>query len=52
MKPEDIEMLVKWLSENRDHRLSFLEKEAIKAVIRQAGTVGDLADLAVKLLKK
>ena len=52
MNQEDIELLVKWFSENRDHKLSFLEKEAIKAAIRGANTVGDLADLALKLLKK
>ena len=51
MTPEDIQMLVNWLNENRDHRLSFIEKEAVKAALRNAKTVGDLADLALKLLR-
>jgi len=51
MNPEDIQILVNWLNENRDHKLSFLEKEAVKAALRNAKTVGDLVDLAVKLLK-
>lgn len=52
MDHEDFELLVKWFEENRDHRLTFLEKEAVKAVLRQAETVGDLAETALKLLKK
>ena len=52
MTEEDIQMLVRWLQANKDHKLGFLEKEAIKMALRQAGTVGDLAEMAVKLLKK
>ena len=32
--------------------MNFLEKEAIKAVLRKARTVGDLMETALKLLKK
>ncbi len=52
MNQEDIQLLVDWFSKNKDHKLNFLEKEAIKAVLHNANTVGDLVDLALKLLKK
>ena len=52
MNDSDIEKLVRWLKENEDHRLGFLEKEAIKVAVRSAGTVGDLAAMALKLLGK
>ncbi len=51
MEKSDVELLVKWLEENRDHKISFLEREAVKVALRQANTVGDLADLALKLVK-
>ncbi len=51
MEQNDIEILVRWLEENKDHKISFLEKEAVKLALRQANTVGDLANLAVKLVK-
>jgi len=43
---------VEWFEQNRDHELNFLEKEAIKAVLRKSRTVGDLMETAIKLLKK
>ena len=52
MEKEDIQLLVEWFDQNRDHRISFLEKEAIKALLRKADTVGDLAETVLKLLKK
>ena len=52
MEKEDLMLLMEWFDKNQDHRLNFLEKEAVKAAIRKADTVGDLASMAVKLLKK
>ena len=52
MEREDIQLLVAWLEANKDHRLTLLEKEAVKAVLRKAGTVGELVETALKLLKK
>lgn len=52
MSEEDIRLLVKWVEENKDHRLNLLEKEAIKIALRKAGTVGDLLEMAMGLLKK
>ncbi len=52
MKKEEIQILVEWFDKNKDHKLNFLEKEAIKVVLRKAETVGDLAETALKLLKK
>ena len=51
MKQEDVELLVKWLDENRDHRLNLIEKEAVKMALKKAQTVGDLVETALKLLK-
>ena len=52
MDKEDIQLLVDWFDQNQDHEISFLEKEAIKAVLRKSKTVGDLANTVLKLLKK
>ena len=52
MTKEDVQLLAEWFEKNQDHRLNLLEKEAIKAVLRKAETVGDLAETALKLLKK
>jgi len=52
MEKNDYELLVKWFEDNKDHELSFLEKEAVKVMLRKAKTVGDLAETALKLLKK
>ena len=52
MEKDEIQLLVDWLEENRDHEITFLEKEAVKAVLRGAKTVDDLVKTALKLLKK
>ncbi len=52
MEKSDIELLVKWLEENKDHRMGFLEKEAVKLAVSRANTVEDLVKTALKLLKK
>ena len=51
MEKEDIQLLVDWFDKNKDHRISFLEKEAVKLLIKKADTVGELADTVLKLLK-
>ncbi len=52
MNSEDLKLLMDWFEENKDHRLNFLEKEAIKLAVKKAGTVGDLMKTALDLLKK
>ena len=52
MEQEDIKLLVEWFEENKDHKLNFLEKEAVKMAVRKANTVGDLLQAALDLLKK
>ena len=52
MTQEDIKLLADWIEENKDHKLNLLEKEAIKLAVKKAGTVGDLLDKALGLLKK
>ncbi len=52
MTKEDLQLMTEWFEKNKDHKLSFLEKEAIKVMVRKADTVGDLVDIALKLLKK
>ena len=52
MNPEDLKLLMDWFEKNKDHKLNFVEKEAIKLAVKQAGTVGDLLQTALKLLKK
>lgn len=52
MSEEDLKLLKEWFEKNKDHKLNFIEKEAIKAAVRGAGTVGDLMETALKLLKK
>ncbi len=47
-----MKLLLDWFEKNKDHRMSFLEKEAVKMAVRQANTVGDLLETALKLLKK
>jgi hypothetical protein len=41
-----------WFEQNKDHKLNFIEKEAIKLAVKKANTVGDLLDTALKLLKQ
>ena len=52
MEQEDLKLLLDWFEKNKDHKMSFLEKEAVKLAVRQANTVGDLLKTALKLLKK
>ena len=52
MEQEDMKLLMDWFEENKEHKLNFLEKEAIKMAVRKASTVGDLLETALGLLKK
>ena len=52
MDHEDLKLLTDWLEENKDHKLNFLEKEAIILAVKRANTVGDLLKTATDLLKK
>ena len=52
MNQEDLKLLMDWFEQNKDHRLNLLEKEAIKMAVRKAGTVEDLLETALKLLKQ
>ena len=52
MDREDLQLMNDWVEKNKDHELKFLEKEAIKAVLRKSKTVGDLFETALNLLKK
>ena len=48
----DVQLLVDWFDRNKDHRITLMEKEAIKLMLRKVGTVGELADTLLKLLRK
>ena len=52
MNDEDLKLLTDWFEQNKDHKLNFIEKEAIKLAVRKANTVGDLLKTALDLLKK
>ena len=52
MTNEEWSLLRDWVEKNKDHRLNFLEKEAIKAVLRRADTGDALLKTALDLLKK
>ena len=52
MEKGDFQILLDWFEKNKDHEMNFLEKEAIKAVLKKSKTVGDLAETALKLLKR
>ncbi len=52
MNEEDLKLLMDWFEQNKDHKLNFLEKEAIKMAVRKADTVGDLLQTALGLLKR
>ncbi len=52
MNESDLKLLTEWLEKNKDHKLNFIEKEAIKLALRKADTVGDLVETALNLLKK
>ena len=51
MNEADIRKILDWVEANKDHKLNLIEKEAIKLAVRKAGTVGDLLETAMKLLK-
>ncbi len=51
MNHEDLKLLTDWFAKNKDHKLNFLEKEAIKLAVKKAATVGDLLETALGLLK-
>ena len=51
MSDEDLKLLMDWFEQNKDHKLNFVEKEAIKLAVRKADTVGDLLQTALGLLK-
>lgn len=50
MTEQDTRRLAGWLEKNKDHKITFLEKEAVKLVLRKAETVNDLIEAALKLL--
>ena len=52
MTDEELKLLTDWFEQNKDHKLNFREKEAIKLAVRRADTVGDLLKTALDLLKK
>jgi len=52
MDKEDLKLLTDWFEEHKDDKLNFIEKEAIKLAVKRAGTVGDLLQTALDLLKK
>lgn len=52
LSQEDLKLLTDWFAQNKDHKMNFLEKEAIKLAVRRADTVGDLLKTALGLLKK
>ncbi|MBO7662446.1 MAG: hypothetical protein J6U01_03660 [Clostridia bacterium] len=52
MNQEDLKLLMDWFEKNKDHKLNFLEKEAVKLAVKKAETVGDLLQTALNLLKK
>ncbi len=52
MNDEDLKLLMDWFEKNKDHKLNFLEKEAVKLAVKRADTVGDLLKTALDLLKK
>ena len=52
MSEEDLKLLTDWFEKNQDHKLNFIEKEAIKLAVKRANTVGDLLKTALDLLKK
>ena len=51
MSDADLKLLMDWFEQNKDHKLNFIEKEAIKLAVKKANTVGDLLQTALGLLK-
>ena len=52
MNQEDLKLLLDWFEEHKDDKLGFIEKQAIKLAIGKAGSVGDLMETMLNLLKK
>jgi len=52
MTEQDLQLLCQWIRENGDHKISWLEKEAVKIALNKAGTVNDLMETALKALGK
>ena len=52
MNDDDVKLMMEWFEKNKDHKLNFIEKEAIKMAVKKADTVGDLMQTALNLLKK
>ena len=52
MTEQDWELLKNWIENNKEHKLSFIEKEAIKMALRRCNTLEDLLKTALDLLKK
>ena len=52
MEKEDLQLLLEWFENNKDHELNFIEKQAIKVVLSKSKTVGELMETALGLLKK
>lgn len=51
MTEQDMALLCKWLQDHQTHKLTWMEKEAVKLLLGKAKTVGDLAEAALKLLR-
>ena len=51
MEQKDIELLIRWFEQNKDHKLNFLEKQAVKLAVGKAETVGELMETALSFLK-
>ena len=52
MNEADLKTMMEWVEKNKDHKLNFIEKEAIKMAVKKAETVGDLFQTALNLLNK
>jgi len=52
MTDEQLQLLCNWIRENGDHKISWLEKEAVKLALNKAKTVNDLLEMAVNALPK
>lgn len=52
MTDSDWQLLREWYEKNKDHSMNLLEKSAIKLAVGKAGTVADLMNTALSLLKK
>ena len=52
MNSDDLKLLTDCFENNKEHKLNFVEKEAIKLAVKRAGTVEDLLKTALDLLKK